>query len=504
MGVLIIFGSIVAIFITSIYVYFRWKYSFFEKEGVPHLKPKFPLGNIQGMGQEYHMIDVLIQMYEKLKMKGSVVGIYNLAEPIYLITDVDVVKDVLVKDFNSFVNRGSYINEKDEPLTASLLNVEDDRWRFLRNKLSPAFSSGKIKSMYFTVSSLGNNLIGAIEREINDKKSLEVKNIMIRFTVDVVSSVSFGMESNTLNGEHPEMIQHFREIFGIEGSNTLYFLMLFCFPDLSKFLKLKFFSKRVTEYFSNVISANIKSREDRNESRNDLLNMLIELKNKGSIEGEFSTETKKLTLNECLAQAFIFFFGGSDTSSTTISYALTELAYNPDIQEKVRQEILDKTKDTNGEITYEALQEMTYLGQVVDETLRMYTPGFAIFRKASEDYKVSNSNIIIRKGVKVWIPTLAFHYDEKFWKNSTKFDPNRFTQEEIDKRPKFSFFPFGEGPRNCIGMRFGLVNAKYGVAMIIKNFKLTPDARMKYPLKFNPKTILMEPETGFWLKFDKI
>ena len=79
----------------------------------------------------------------------------------------------------------------------------------------------------------------------------------------------------------------------------------------------------------------------------------------------------------------------------------------------------------------------------------MYTPGFANLRKASEDFKVPNSNITIRKGYKVWIPTLAFHYDEKYWKNPNKFDPERFTPEEIAKRPPMSFFPFGEGPRNC-------------------------------------------------------
>lgn len=243
--------------------------------------------------------------------------------------------------------------------------------------------------MFFTVSSLGNNLIGAIEREMNVSKAVEVKNIMTRFTVDVVSSVSFGMESNTLNGEHPELIKHFREIFGIDSPNTLYFLILFAFPDISKFLKLKFFSKSVTEFFTNVISGNIKSREDRNESRNDLLNMLIQLKNKGSIDGEISTETKKLTLNECLAQAFIFFFGGSDTSSTTISYTLTELAYNPDIQEKLREEIQEKTKDTDGEITYEALQEMTYLGQVVNGKL---TVG-SINRSISENFIPRTDNM---------------------------------------------------------------------------------------------------------------
>ena len=79
----------------------------------------------------------------------------------------------------------------------------------------------------------------------------------------------------------------------------------------------------------------------------------------------------------------------------------------------------------------------------------MYTPGSATLRKASEDFKVPNSNITIRKGYKVWMPTLAFHFEEKFWKNPNKFDPERFTSEEIAKRPPMSYTPFGEGPRNC-------------------------------------------------------
>lgn len=79
----------------------------------------------------------------------------------------------------------------------------------------------------------------------------------------------------------------------------------------------------------------------------------------------------------------------------------------------------------------------------------MYTPGFALFRKSGDNFKVPNTSISIRKGMKVWIPTLAIHYDEKFWPNPKKFDPERFTPVEVAKRHPFSFFPFGEGPRNC-------------------------------------------------------
>jgi cytochrome P450 family 6 len=79
----------------------------------------------------------------------------------------------------------------------------------------------------------------------------------------------------------------------------------------------------------------------------------------------------------------------------------------------------------------------------------MYTPGFTLLRQASEDFKVPDSDITIPKGSGVWIPTLGFHFDERYWPNPKQFDPERFTQEEIAKRPTLSFFPFGEGPRNC-------------------------------------------------------
>lgn len=83
----------------------------------------------------------------------------------------------------------------------------------------------------------------------------------------------------------------------------------------------------------------------------------------------------------------------------------------------------------------------------------MYTPGFIQFRKASQDYKIPNSTQIIPKDSAVWIPSIGFHYDDRFWPNPKKFDPERFTQEEIEKRSPYVYLPFGEGPRNCIGMR---------------------------------------------------
>ncbi|KAL7026346.1 hypothetical protein ACKWTF_013878 [Chironomus riparius] len=499
-----LFISFLITLVSLIYLFIKKKFSFFKDQGIPHIKPKFPLGNLQGIGSKYHLSEITRQVYEKYKNEAKVVGFYNFVQPIYLVTDTETVKVIAIKEFNNFVNRGFFVNEENEPLSGHIFALEDDRWRFIRNKLSPAFTSGKLKLMFNTISKLGDKFVAKVE-EKSKTSDFNFKDVASRFTVDIISTVAFGMDSNTLNYEHQELIDVFSEFTGPPNSRKMFaFFFMMAFPKIARILKLRQFSKKVSDFFTIVVGGNIKYREDNNDNRNDFLNMLIQLKNKGSIDGEISTETKKLTLNEILAQALLFFLAGSDSSSTTLCFALTELAFNQDVQEKLRTEILKKTKDTNGEITYEILHELTYLNLVIDETLRMYTQGVMILRKAKEDFQVPDSNITIKKGSSVWIPTLSFHFDEQFWENPTKFDPERFTQEEIDKRPPFCYFPFGEGPRNCIGMRFGLLNVKYGVATIIKTFKVTADARMTHPIKLNPRVPHLEPKDGFWLNFEGI
>lgn len=83
----------------------------------------------------------------------------------------------------------------------------------------------------------------------------------------------------------------------------------------------------------------------------------------------------------------------------------------------------------------------------------MYPPAIMQMRETFKEYPVPNTKHVIPKGTPVWINSLGFHYDEKYYPNPTKFDPERFTPEEVSKRPNFTWLPFGEGPRNCIGMR---------------------------------------------------
>ena len=114
-----------------------------------------------------------------------------------------------------------------------------------------------------------------------------------------------------------------------------------------------------------------------------------------------------------------------------------------------------------------------------------------MFRICAADYKVDGMNFTIEKGMPIIIPVHAIHHDSRYYYDPELFNPDRFSSEEVKKRPHYSFLPFGTGPRNCIGERFGLMQSKLAIATIIKNFRLSLHEETKYPLLMDCKNIVV-------------
>jgi cytochrome P450 family 6 len=163
------------------------------------------------------------------------------------------------------------------------------------------------------------------------------------------------------------------------------------------------------------------------------------------------TDIHRFSLGEVAAQCFVFFIAGFETSSTAAQFALYELARNPDIQKKLQEEIDEVSRQHGGKITYEAVQGMELLDRVVAETLRMYPPVPVLTRQCTKTYTIPGTNAVIDEGVLAIIPVYAIQRDERYFPNPSKFDPDRFTEENKAKRDNYVYLPFGEGPRVCIG-----------------------------------------------------
>lgn len=134
----------------------------------------------------------------------------------------------------------------------------------------------------------------------------------------------------------------------------------------------------------------------------------------------------------------------------------------------------------------------------------MYGPVPTLLRTASKDYKMPNTNLTIPKGTLTMIPVYAIHMDPEIYPEPKKFDPERFSEENKRNRHPCAHMPFGDGPRNCIGLRFGLMQTKIALINLLINFKFLPSARTTIPMEFDFNSIILAPKDDMWLKVEKL
>jgi cytochrome P450 family 6 len=218
----------------------------------------------------------------------------------------------------------------------------------------------------------------------------------------------------------------------------LKFLFATGFPNLCRKLRIALTPKEAADFFLNSFLQTFEHREKNNIKRNDFVSLLLGLKN-------------SYTPTELAAEGLLVFTGGSETSSTLIMFTCYELALNLDIQQRLRDEINSGLEENDGKLTYEMLYSLKYLDMVVSESLRKYPPIPGNLRKCTKDYTVPGTSMTISKGTSVQIFSYSLHRDPEYYPEPDKFDPERFTPENSKARNPFTYLPFGEGPRNCIG-----------------------------------------------------
>lgn len=354
-----VIGTILVSIITIIVVYFKWQYTYWWRRNVNYLEPHIPWGSIQDPTKINQFVSVQNLYNEMRKKDWKHAGVYMLTNPNYLLADPELIKKVLVKDFHNFADRGMYYNEDVEPIGAHLFAIGGKKWSKLRSKFSPTFTSSKMKMMFKTMVNCEKNLKEKMEEEYLQGKPIDIREIVACFTTDIIGSCAFGLDCNTFKTPNSDFRKYGKEIFQLDNIRRIKFLCMFNFPKLCDIFRMKIFSDGVTEFFSQIVTETIKYRESNNNLRNDFMQLLIELKNKKD-EGE------SLTMNEIIAHCFVFFAGGFETSSSTMTFALYELAKHPEIQVKLRLEIETIIKKHNGEVTYDGVKEMTYLQQVIN------------------------------------------------------------------------------------------------------------------------------------------
>ncbi|KAH8355325.1 hypothetical protein KR093_010972, partial [Drosophila rubida] len=482
----------------------RRNQQYWQNLGIPCESPSPILGNLSGIHTTRSFAEVWMDYYAKFRGTGPFAGFYWFLRPAVFVLEPFLVKNILIKDFNKFSDRGFFHNPEDDPLSGQLFLLDGHKWKSMRNKLSSTFTSGKMKHMFPIVVKVGEEFIDVFSDMVAKSAVVEVRELLARFTTDVIGTCAFGIECSSLKDPEAEFRVMGRKSITDLRHNVIGIMMLNSFPKFSRRIHMKMTPEHIEKFFLRIVKETIAYREQNNIRRNDFMDQLIDLKNNRLIKSE-TGESMSLTVEEITAQAFVFFAAGFETSSTTMGFALYELAQRQDIQDRLRKECNEVLAKHNGELTYESLKEMGYLCQVISETLRLWTVLPILNRECLEDYVVPGyPKYVIKKGMPVLIPAGAMHRDEKLYPNPNEFNPDNFEPERVNNRDSVEWLPFGDGPRNCIGMRFGEMQARIGLSKLITKFRFSVCDQTTIPIKYDVKSFLIASASGIYLKVERI
>ncbi|XP_051018873.1 cytochrome P450 3A11-like [Acomys russatus] len=480
---------LLAIILALLYKYGTRTHGVFKKQGIPGPKPLPFVGTLLNYYKGLWKFDV-----ECYKKYGKIWGLFDGQTPVFAFTDTNIIRNVLVKEcYSTFTNRRNFgpVGLMKNSITIS----KDEEWKRIRGLLSPTFTSGKLKEMFPIIEHYGDILVKYLRREAEKGKPVSTKEVFGAYSMDVITSTAFGVNVDSLNNPKDLFLEKTKNISRFDFFDPLFFSVVL-FPFLTpiyEMLNITMFPKDSLAFFKEFVHKMKENRLDSNQKhRVDFLQLMMNtrnnLKDKESPEG--------LSDMEILAQSIIFIFAGYDTTSSTLSFTLHLLATHPDVQKKLQEEI-DAALPNKAPPSYDIVMEMEYLDMVLNETLRIYPITNRIERVCKKDIEMEG--VFIPKGSIVMAPSYALHHDPQHWPEPEEFRPERFSKENKSNIDPYVYLPFGNGPRNCIGMRFGLMNMKLALIKVLQDFSFQPCKETQIPLKLS-RHVLIKPEKPIVLK----
>ncbi|XP_049519858.1 cytochrome P450 3A41-like isoform X2 [Dermacentor silvarum] len=365
----------------------------------------------------------------------------------------------------------------------SILNLSGEEWKKARAIFTPALTATRLKTIVAKAKTIAGRMTSRVMDAATKNNPVEFFELATNTALDTTAVLNYSVDIDSHNDKNHPLMKCLETIY--MGTSGWKLVMLFLMPTVYKVLQPDYPPKSSTDVFKAFVSHLIEERKSKNKEEDDFLQVLMNAdynwEDNAAAKAE-NAEIKKMSLDEITAQGIVFFSAGVETVSMTLSLTTYYLALNPDCQDRVITEI-DKGL-TKGELTYDALQEMPYLDACIKEAMRICTPGSITMRVCTEETTVAG--IRFKPGMCVDIPMAGIHHDSEYFPEPDKFNPERFMPENKDALMPFTYIPFGAGPRNCVGMRLGLIQVKITLACLLQHVKLETCPETPVPLKFKP------------------
>ncbi|KAF7726609.1 hypothetical protein EC973_008573 [Apophysomyces ossiformis] len=416
------------------------------------------------VGNLYDMVPDIVQGWiRQFDTYGPLVDITILGTRIVGTND-PAIAEVFAKESEYFTKKIVASLKEIKPFAGQGLfstDTSDMDWQLAHKLLMPAFSPRAVKAYQEEMGIITEQAIKIFEQYKPDEP-VEILHWTTNITFETIGRVGFGYDFNLL--EERERDPHpFIDAMGYLLSQIIVrFKQAQFMKQLPTSANRKF--DESIELMHRTVEQVIQERKNSPKtdgSNKDLLDYMLNARDEHNLG---------LSDENIRDQVVTFLIAGHDTTANTIAWTLYELARNPDVEAKVLQEIVNCGITHDKYPTTDQISNLKYLHQVLKETLRMYSPVRSLTKYCQKDCVVPGG-YLIKEGTSVSINTYAMHHNEKVYPNPSRWDPDRWTPEEEQKRSRFAWLPFSNGPRACIGMALALQEAKTVLAMILHRFQ---------------------------------
>lgn len=376
----------------------------------------------------------------------------------FVVTDPALIEAVLVSDADTYEKPDLAGAALDDLLGDGLLLSEGETWERQRSLLGPAYGMDRLTGMADRITDHARAVIGTWE----DGDTVAVESAMTHVTVDVILDLMMGV---TLSDDRVASIQ---EALVPVGARFEPDPRRFAVPDWVPMPGDRRFRDGV-ETLDSVVEEILAQRRGTVEDDEDVVSLLL----RGADRGE-------VTASQVRDEVVTVLLAGHDTTALTLTYAMVLLAEHPTVLSRLQDEVDDVLGDEPP--GPEHLEQFEYLDWVLRESMRLYPPVYTLFRTPTEPTTIDGYPV--PESANVMLPQYAVHRSTRYWDTPETFDPTRFEPERRQDRPTFAFFPFGGGPRRCIGSHLAMLEATIILASVVQQFDL--EFHGELPLALQP------------------
>ncbi|XP_019875047.2 cytochrome P450 4d2-like [Aethina tumida] len=491
---LFVFYVSVALVALSLAYWYYLQYKFRALKDIPGPKPIPFLGNVMP-GSLKGILDFMVKLHETY---GENVKLWTGPKLRVLITNPDDVEKILSSQIH--LTKSSTFDLLKVWLGEGVLVQGGSVWKKTRRMLTPSFHFKILENFMTTFNQSSTNLVKKLD-EVAGKPSVDIYKLVTLHTLDVICETSMGFKLNALDeSSENEYVKWNSKMLKLLSERV------FSVWKMNEFLFTTFASSRdvyrkaieVTQNLSRTVIQNRLKKLEEEGGKINLPEDEIGIKSKVALIDTLVNPANNLTPEQIRSEIDTFMFAGHDTTASSISFTLYEIARHPDIQQKLYEEIVSVIGLDDVEMTTSQLHDLKYMEMVIKESLRVHSPIIMVERCLTEPFEIGN--ITYPTGTILTPFLYAMHMDKNLYPDPYKFDPERFSPDNCAKRHKFAFVPFSAGPRNCIGQRYAIFEMKTTILKILQNFELSPVPGHQLKHAF---TGILKSENGILLRLKR-